>query len=110
MVIDDASHTYELTRKSFEILFPLLKPGGLYIIEDWAWAYAKTFEDPHPWSTETSLVKLILEMIHNVGSNNWAIESIQVYQPMVIIKKSEKFNTMPNLDYKFRGLTDNILI
>ena len=37
LVVDDASHIYELSRRSFEILFPRLSPGGTYIIEDWAW-------------------------------------------------------------------------
>ena len=37
MVMDDASHIYEPTLASFQILFTLLPEGGLYIIEDWAW-------------------------------------------------------------------------
>jgi hypothetical protein len=28
LVIDDASHNYALTRKAFEIVFPLLRPNG----------------------------------------------------------------------------------
>lgn len=35
LVIDDASHIYGPTRASFEVLFPRLRPGGLYVIEDW---------------------------------------------------------------------------
>ncbi len=35
IVIDDASHLYLPTRRSFEVLFPLLRPGGAYFIEDW---------------------------------------------------------------------------
>jgi predicted O-methyltransferase YrrM len=35
LVIDDASHLYQETRASFEIVFPRLRPGGAYIIEDW---------------------------------------------------------------------------
>src|SRR5207237_6125856 len=38
LVIDDASHLYKFTKSSFETLFPLIRPGGLYIIEDWSWA------------------------------------------------------------------------
>ena len=36
LVIDDASHLYEPTMASFEVLFPRLRPGGLFVIEDWA--------------------------------------------------------------------------
>ncbi len=35
LVIDDASHLYQETKVSFETLFPLLRPGRLYVIEDW---------------------------------------------------------------------------
>lgn len=35
LVIDDASHALEETRSSFETLFPRLRPGGLFLIEDW---------------------------------------------------------------------------
>ena len=35
LVIDDCSHQYRPTRASFEALFPRLRPGGLYAIEDW---------------------------------------------------------------------------
>jgi predicted O-methyltransferase YrrM len=35
LVIDDASHLLSPTTASFETLFPLLRPGGVYVIEDW---------------------------------------------------------------------------
>lgn len=35
VVIDDASHRYRPTVASFEVLFPRLRPGGVYVIEDW---------------------------------------------------------------------------
>ena len=39
VIIDDGSHVNELTIKSFELLFPYLKSGGVYIIEDLACSY-----------------------------------------------------------------------
>ena len=52
LVIDDASHLYDLTVASFETLFPRLRPGGDYVIEDWtcdhsiARVMAETLGDP----------------------------------------------------------------
>jgi SAM-dependent methyltransferase len=39
LVIDDASHVYDLTLCSFEVLFPRLRPDGWYVIEDWSTQY-----------------------------------------------------------------------
>lgn len=35
LVIDDCSHLLDATRSSFETLFPRLRPGGRFVIEDW---------------------------------------------------------------------------
>jgi predicted O-methyltransferase YrrM len=35
LVFDDASHRYGPTLASFETIFPRLRAGGMYIIEDW---------------------------------------------------------------------------
>ncbi|MEE9414330.1 MAG: class I SAM-dependent methyltransferase [Acidimicrobiales bacterium] len=43
LVIDDASHLLEPTRLSFEALFPRLRSGGVYIIEDWAAGHLADF-------------------------------------------------------------------
>lgn len=39
LIIDDASHLYQPTRNSFEELFPRLREGGIYMIEDWRWEH-----------------------------------------------------------------------
>jgi len=39
LVIDDASHLLVPTTATFEMLFPRLRPGGLYVIEDWSWRH-----------------------------------------------------------------------
>lgn len=46
IIVDDASHIGELTKKSFWHLFDNhLKPGGLYIIEDWGTGYWDDWPD-----------------------------------------------------------------
>jgi hypothetical protein len=39
LIIDDASHDYETTLRSFNGLFPRLRSGGIYVLEDWGWAH-----------------------------------------------------------------------
>lgn len=40
IIIDDASHVRKETENTFNNLYPYLKIGGLYIIEDWGATYA----------------------------------------------------------------------
>jgi len=42
IIIDDASHFHDLTKKTFLTLFNFLKSGGFYIIEDFA-AYTENY-------------------------------------------------------------------
>jgi hypothetical protein len=39
LIIDDASHFVSETRISFNALFSRLRPGGVYLVEDWSWAH-----------------------------------------------------------------------
>jgi len=36
LIVDDASHDGKLTRRTWELLWPLVRPGGYYVIEDWS--------------------------------------------------------------------------
>lgn len=88
LVVDDASHHYELTRKSFLILFPMLQPGGMYIIEDWAWSHREGSQDPsHPWYGRPALTNLVFELIVELAGNR-DIDEVSVNNNMVKIRKS----------------------
>ena len=54
LVTDDASHLLDLTRTSFEMLFPRLRPGGTYIIEDWNWEHVRANAVAETLATEGS--------------------------------------------------------
>jgi hypothetical protein len=46
IIVDDASHIGEFTKQSFWYLFDNhLKPGGLYVIEDWCTGYFDGYPD-----------------------------------------------------------------
>lgn len=65
LIIDDASHDYEISLRSFNRLFPLLRPGGIYALEDWAWAHwGGPSQQPHSTGpmgfTMAALTNLVL--------------------------------------------------
>ena len=88
LVIDDASHLYRQTRASFEALFPFVRPGGMYIIEDWAWGHWPGFQtSDHPWKDEIPLTRLITELVEIVGGSNALVRSVDVRQGFVAVTR-----------------------
>lgn len=110
-IIDYASHLYQETRKAFNICFPYLKAGGLYYIEDWAWAHwagdywqagGNTF-----LANRTAMSNLLIELFMMSASSPGYIQSITIdYSTIIITKGYEKipegkFNIGDN--YLLRG-------
>lgn len=64
LVVDDCSHLYDPTRQSFNELFPRLRAGGIYVIEDWRWGHIpRGREETAEWVPETPLSRLIVEIV-----------------------------------------------
>jgi hypothetical protein len=61
LVVDDASHLLQPTRRTFNCLFPHVRPGGTYLIEDWWWAHANSAAPIRP--VEVPLTVLVFELI-----------------------------------------------
>ena len=73
VVFDDCSHNLDLTRASFDALFPFLAPGGIYVIEDWnndlvyREAFAAALRDPDS-PVRTDLADAIRESLRERGT------------------------------------------
>ena len=63
LVIDDASHMLAESRVTFDALFPLLRPGGLYLLEDWSWAHMSL----PVWPRREPLTAMVFELIVACG-------------------------------------------
>jgi hypothetical protein len=88
LVIDDASHLYQPTKASFETLFPQLRAGGLYIIEDWAWSHWPDWQAAdHQWAAQPALTKLVLELVEAVGTHTSCVESITIHPGFVVVQR-----------------------
>lgn len=84
LVIDDASHFYGPTKQSFETLFPLLRPGGIYIIEDWAWAHWKGMQVGR---FEDEPTTLIFELIEALGTSEGLIAKATVFGGFTAVER-----------------------
>jgi predicted O-methyltransferase YrrM len=91
LIIDDASHSLDPTRRSFDILFPRLRPGGTYIIEDWSWSHF--LYSPPP--TEPSLSVLIYELLLALPFAQDAITEVSVNKYWAAIRKSDSGQPTP---------------
>lgn len=110
LVIDDASHRYDPTRSSFEVLFPLLRPGGRYVIEDWncdhwaPWAVRTALADPasegHARAQElvarhgegppegvVPLSRLALELVSARAESEGAVASVSVDDQWIVVER-----------------------
>jgi len=110
LVIDDASHAYEQTRNSFEILFPRLRPGGLYVIEDWRWAHMRGFM---LWRDQPALSNLIFQLMMICAGHPELIEVITVCPGLALIRKGTAEAAAQRLDLDglcwMQGRTFNLI-
>jgi cephalosporin hydroxylase len=99
VILDDGSHVARHQRASFEILFPLLEDGGLYVIEDTHTSYWPSYGGGlRRRGTAIEFVKDKIDAMHRhyrkAGTNNSEdipeIESIQFFDSIIVIKKKRQ--------------------
>jgi len=100
LVVDDASHLYEQTRATFEMIFPLVKSGGKYIIEDWAWGHLAGRQAPGSvWYNKPAMSNLISQIVM-LSARYPVLEKVEVYKELVIITKGKGALPKDALDMK----------
>jgi predicted O-methyltransferase YrrM len=112
LVIDDASHLYDETRASFEVLFPRMREGGAYLIEDWNTdhligdAVLATLRDasapdhdavtaqvaarrstPAPVATRRPLLQLAIELMLVRASWGDVVRDVEVNDSWVVVRR-----------------------
>ena len=125
IVIDDGSHMSHHIITSFNVLFPHVRPGGLYVVEDLAMAYWPRWGgDPDPSAQYRSIqmIKDLLDGLHHQeqirNDNNHqpsttalTVTGVHAYHNLVLIEKG--LNTeqgspewLKKLDPRSRSNTD----
>ncbi|MEM1065337.1 MAG: class I SAM-dependent methyltransferase [Pseudomonadota bacterium] len=96
IVLDDGSHQMPHVRRTLEILFPMLAPGGIYMIEDLHTAYFPGFEGGV--SAEGNFFNRVRELIDDMhhwyhpagvkhGGVGDAVSGIHVHDSVVVFEK-----------------------
>lgn len=99
IILDDGSHIASHQSASFRALFPLLKTGGLYCIEDvhtayWPGSYEGGYQRP---GTAIELAKGIIDDMHSwyhAQGEQWVpateVLAVHVYDSICVIEKGQK--------------------
>ncbi len=85
LVVDDASHLLEPSRASFNALFPRLRPGGTYLLEDWSWAHAPM----NLWPQRTPLTVLVFEIVIACAHSPGLIGGLEIDRAWATIERGE---------------------
>ena len=100
LVVDDCSHQYVETRESFNELFPHLRPGGLFVIEDWPWAHTPLDVDPLEgfFPDQVPLTRLLFELVLAVPSVPGLIADITIDLGAAIVRRGDAMIDAHGLD------------
>jgi len=106
VIIDDGSHMNEHVIISFQTLFPLLKSGGWYIVEDTETAYYKDFGgNSEDRDGAPSSINFFKDLIHGLHYKDYELDdyepsyydenilSIHFFHNMVFIHKGDNSTT-----------------
>lgn len=88
LIVDDASHDGALTVKTLDLLWPLVSPGGFYVIEDWftGWPAYTEYDD-----SMLTMARGLLDRLdpHYGGGGFYTdVESIEYRHGMAILRKA----------------------
>ncbi len=104
IIIDDGSHINEHVIKTFEILFPKLKDGGLYVVEDVQTSY---WEDHGGDSNNLKNPKTMMNFFKSLTDGlNHKEFLIPNYEPSYFDKKITSMHFYHNLIFVYKGNND----
>jgi len=83
LIVDDASHIGPPTYRTFLNLWPMVKPGGFYVIEDWCVGFPTypTYDD--------SMMAMAMGMINLFGDPDGDVHSIGYSYGMIVTRKKD---------------------
>ncbi len=89
LVIDDGCHWLAESRAAFNTLFPRVRAGGAYVLEDWGWAHWPGIWQDHGglWGDRASLTQLLLELVMTAASRPDVVASMEVRHDLAVVRR-----------------------
>jgi cephalosporin hydroxylase len=85
LVVDDASHDGPKTLGTWALLWPIVAPGGFYVVEDWFVGF-----DTHP-DYDGSMLDFARQLLMTLdGQSLIGVESVTYRYGMIVIKKRDE--------------------
>jgi Methyltransferase domain len=85
VVIDDGSHVSSDVTTTFDVLWPLLRPGGVYVIEDLGTSYLAEFGGGPPGTPGTSIE--MLKQLIDEPTRGGDVGAVHVYPHIAFVQK-----------------------
>ncbi len=85
VVIDDGSHVSSDIAATFDVLWPLLRPGGVYVIEDLGTSYLAEFGGGPPGTPGTSME--MLKQLIDQPTCGGDVAAVHVYAHIAFVEK-----------------------
>lgn len=105
IVLDDGSHKARHMRRSFDVLFPLLSDGGLYVIEDLQCAYWTKFGGGYQRpGTFIETAKQVIDDMHHwwhgggtkIAAGGGQVAAMHVYDSIIVLDKDANLSRPVN--------------
>lgn len=83
LIVDDASHEGPATAKALELLWPLVRPGGWYVIEDWMVGFSTYDEGSHG----PGMLEMARELLWRVSDQQMDCQDITYRYGQILLRK-----------------------
>lgn len=104
IIIDDGSHINEHVIRTFEILFPLLKQGGIYVIEDAGTSYWPDYGgDSYDLNNPATILNYFKKVVDSLNHQELVRNE---YEPTYLDKNIISIQFYHNLIFVFKGINN----